>query len=191
MTFRRRKYLTDRGFQMRIILTFVLISFLVSIAAIACFNFFAMKKLEALMWSTHINVQSTGELFVPLFMKVNITGFIVVSILMIVAALLIIKKTSGPLFRMSKDIERATNGDLSVNISLRQKDEFKDIANDLDHVLHSIRERFQFINNQYSGISDNLDKIHQREADARDYSAVFSGIERIEEKLEEFKTIKQ
>ena len=104
----------------------------------------------------------------------------------------IIRKTSGPLYRMSTDIERAAGGDLSVNISLRQKDEFKDTANSLDNVLQSIRERFQFINDEYADISGNLAKIREKEMHVKDFSTVFSGIERIEKKLEEFtnRTIK-
>jgi methyl-accepting chemotaxis protein len=191
MTFRRRKYLTDTNFQMKIILTFVLISFLVSITAVAFFNFFAIKEFDAIMWSTHINVQSTSELLRPLFIKVNIIGFIVVSILTVIAAVLIIRRASGPLYRMSKDMERAAGGDLSLDIALRQKDEFKDIANDLDIVMQSIRERFQFINDEYPGISRTLAKIQQNKMDSKDYSIVFSGIERLEKKLAEFTVAKQ
>jgi methyl-accepting chemotaxis protein len=191
MTFRRRKYLIDTHYQIRIILIFVLISFLVSIAAVACFNFFAIQELEMVMWSTHINVQSTGELVRPLFITVNTAGFIIVSLLIVAAALLIVRKTSGPLYRMSQDMERAAGGDLSLNISLRQKDEFKGIAEDLDNVMQSIRERFQFINEQYPGISNNLAKIQQKEIDPKDCRAVISDIERLEKKLEEFTTLKQ
>jgi len=191
MQFRRRKYLIDTNYQIRIILTFVLISFLISIAAVVCFNFFAMKELETLMWSTHINVQSTGELIRPLFIKVNIAGFIVVSILIIAAAFMIIKRTSGPLYRMSNDIEKAAGGDLSVDISLRQKDEFKDIANDLDNVLQNLRARFQFVHDEYPAVSKNLPNIRQKEKDTKDYSAVISDIERLEKKLEEFTIVKQ
>jgi len=183
MKFRRRQYITDSSYQIKLILTFVVISFSASIAAVAFFNYFALKQLEALMWTTHINIQSTGELFKPLFIKVNIAGVVFISTLLIIAAFLLIKRTSGPLYRMSRDIAQAATGDLTVNVALRQKDEFRDTAHELDSMLKSIKGRFMIINEEYAGISKMLNNISAEGASEESFHTLSSKIEHLEEVL--------
>lgn len=186
MKFRRRQYITDSTFQIKIIITFVLISCSAGIAAVAFFNVFALKELEALMWSTHINIQSTGELFRPLFIKVNTSALVFISALLMIAAFLTIRRAAGPLYRMSRDIAQAATGDLTVDLALRQKDEFRDTASELDNMLKSIRERFKVINEKYKGISQMVNDINAAGTSDKRFDELASGIENLEEELGRF-----
>ncbi len=76
MKFIRRRYIVDAGLQMKFIISFVLVSLLGSVAAVVAFNFFALRKMETLMLSTHISAKTTGELIGPLFVYVNIISFL-------------------------------------------------------------------------------------------------------------------
>ncbi len=182
MKFRRRKYLINTGFQIKIILTYVLISFIGSMIAVSIFSFYAFKKLESLMWSTHISVQSTGELIKPLFLRTNIAGFIFIATLLAVTAYLIFKRTSGPIYKMSLDINKAAHGDLTGKISLRQKDEFKDVAHDLDEMLTSLRDRFSTLSGMHNDISTRLEGLG-KETSATDCNAILADIAGMEIEL--------
>jgi len=184
MIIRRRKYLIDASFQMRFILVFVIISLLGSLAAIIVFNYYAMKELDGLMWSIHIRAQSTGEIFKPLFIKINIVSFVLVSVLLTVMALWMIRKASGPVYRMSQDVRKAAKGDLTVNISLRHGDQFKETAQDLDSMMKELRGKFKNINDHYMRISELLPSIGQAENNA----SVLPHIENIEKELKKFNT---
>ncbi len=191
MKFIRRRYIVDAGLQMQFIISFVLVSLLGSIAAVAAFNFFALRKLKPLIWSTHISAKSTGELIKPVFMYVNIIGFLFVSVLLIIAGIWMIRKVSGPLYRMSKDIIRVANGDLSTSITLRQKDKLKDVAYELNIMIKSIREKFNIISEKYRGISKSIGglkkEISNTGTSIKDYNLILKNIEGLQTEINSFK----
>ncbi len=195
MKFRRWRYITDASYQLKGIFLFALVSFLGSIAAVAAFNFFALKKLETVIWSTHINAKTTGDIVNAVFIYVNISSFLFVSVLLIIAAVWMTKKTAGPLYRMSKDIHKVTQGDLTTHIALRQKDEFQDAAHELDSMSQNIKTRFNSIYNTYMSISKSIrefnKKIGSPETELVVYNAVLSNIENLEKELSNFKLRKK
>ncbi|MBI4849972.1 MAG: methyl-accepting chemotaxis protein [Nitrospirae bacterium] len=188
MKIRRRRYLIDASFQVKIILLFVVVSLLGSIAAAAVFNFFVRQELEGLMWSTHISAQTTGDILRPLFIKINITGFIFVSALLIIIALWMMRKSSGPLYRMSKDIAKAAKGDLTTEIALRGKDDFKDTAECLDSMLKELKERFRIINEKYTKVSEKLGDCDLQGLKKEDLPTLLSRIESVEKELSRLTT---
>ncbi len=190
MIFRRRKYLVSSNFQLKFILTFLIISLLSSIAAVVVFNVLAMKELEAQIWSVHISAQSTGDILKPLFIKVNIISLICISALLVVIAFLVIRKTAGPLYRMSNDIRRIADGDLSAGVSLREKDEFKDVADTLNSMTQYLRTEFSSMSEKYNDISLLLGNLSKPSGEGhvspKDYDAVMKNIADIESKVNKF-----
>jgi len=186
MKFRRRKYITDTKLQMKFTLLFVLVSFAASVISVAVFNFLAVNKMEALMWSTHLGIKSTGEIINPLFAYVNIGNFIFVAILLLITGMWMMKKTTGPLHRMSRDINRIADGDLSVNITLRQKDEFQDTADDLNRMTGSIREGFEMINEKYGDVSKAVRNLDEEGSKVKNCEAVLKSIEGLKEGIGRF-----
>lgn len=191
MKFIRRRYIVDAGLQMRFTLLFVLVSLLGSIVAMVAFNLLAFRELKALIWSTHISAKTTGELIGPLFVYVNIISFLFVSVLLIITGIWMIRKVSGPLYGMSKDIIRVTNGDLLTSITLRQKDKLKDVAYELNIMVKSIRERFNIISEKYMGISKSIGglkkEISNTGATIKDCNSILKNIEGLEAEINSFK----
>lgn len=187
MKFRRRTYITDTKLQVKFTIIFVLISFIASVISVAVFNFFAVKELEALAWSTHLDINSTGEIIKPLFSYVNIANFLFIAVLLLITGMWMMKKTTGPLYRMSKDINRIADGDLSANISLRRKDEFQDTSDELNRMTESIREGFEIINSKYEDVAEKVGKL-QKEASLTKYcEEVLESIEGVKKAVKIFK----
>jgi len=181
----------NSGLQMRYSFLFIIAALLGNICAVGAFNMLSLKKLEAARWSTHLNVESTGELLYPVFLYVNIGAFLFITLLFIIAGIWMLRKTTGPLIRMSKDISRVTEGDLSSQIVLRQKDEFKDVADELNIMTESLRGRFIHIKDKYESISRSvamLEKDHgDRDAASSTYSSILKNIEGLEEEINKFR----
>ncbi len=190
MMFRRRKFIVNAGLQMKITFIFVIIALAGSIAAAVAFNYFAMKELETLMWSTHISLKDTGEIIRPLFIYVNIFDFLFVSVLLGIASVWMMKKTTGPLFRMSKDIMKAADGDLSVILALRQKDEFQETAGELNSMITSMRDRYRSINEKQLHVSRSLEELkkemYKPEVVIRTCNSALESIGAFEEELKNF-----
>lgn len=192
MKFRRRKFIVDKGLQIRFTFLFVLVSLLGSFASVTAFNFLALRELEALKWSTHLNVKTTGEFLNPLFMYVNIADFLFVSVLLIIAGVWMKRKVSGPLYRMSKDIMNVATGNLTTTIILRKKDDFKDVALELNIMVKGIRERFAVIKKTYTGLSKTIIKLKYEISDPEkttgNCKSILYNIEKIETDMKNFRT---
>lgn len=195
MKFRRRKYIVNTRLQMRYTLSFVLVSLLGSIVAVVAFNFFALRKFDSLMWSTHINVKTTGEIIRPLFIYVNVMDFLFVSILLFITGIWMIRKISGPLYRMSKDVRRAAGGDLSTTMAIRSKDELKDIAHELKLIIDGFKERFTIIHEKYAGISKSIEEskyqIRNLEITTKNCISILENINTLEKEMHIFKLRKK
>ena len=190
MKFKRRQYINDASLQIRFTLFFVLAALIGNILAVAAFNNLAVRALDTLMWSTHISVASTDELIRPIFIYVNVINFVFVTALLVLTCYLMMKKTSGPLLRMSNDIKKVTGGDLTSRIVLRQKDEFKDVADELNSMTEELRKRFAGIKGQYKGISESVGILEKgsssKEDSIRSYNLILNKIEGIEKEINKF-----
>ena len=184
MIFKRRKYIVDKRFQGKFILFFVIISSISSIIATVVFNHIALKRLESIIWSAHISVKTTDEVIGSLFIYVNIIAFLVVSFLLILTGIWMVRKTSGFLYVISKNIMRVANGDLSVSIGLRQKDEFNDVVSSLNDMIKKLRERFSDIKQRYGEISAYIRDIE------RTYAEDKPSKEELQQVLKKIETLK-
>ena len=191
MKFRRRNYVINSGLQMRYSFLFIIAALLGNICAVGVFNMLSLKKLEAARWSTHLNVESTGELLYPVFLYVNIGAFLFITLLFIIAGVWMLRKTTGPLIRMSKDINGITEGDLASQIVLRQKDEFKDVADELNEMTESLRSRFVNIKDKYESISQSVAMLEKdagdREGTSTTCNSILKNIEGLEAEINKFR----
>jgi methyl-accepting chemotaxis protein len=191
MKFRRRKYVINSGLQMRFSFLFIIVALLGNILAVGAFNMFSLKKLDAARWSTHLDVESTGELLYPVFLYVNIGAFLFITLLFIIIGAWMLRKTTGPLIRMSKDIKRVTEGDLSSQIVLRQKDEFKDVADELNIMTEKLRGRFINIKDKYASISQSVAMLEKgpgdKEVTSTAFNSILKNIEGLEAEINEFR----
>lgn len=187
MKHKRRRYIIDTRLQVRYALLFVIISLISNLVAVAAFNSLAIKQLDTLMWSTHISISSTDELVRPIFIFVNAANFIVVAVLLLLTGFLMIKKTTGPLIRMSRDIKKITDGDLTTSVVLRQKDDFKDVAQELNTMTGQLRVRFADLKERCSRISGPIqqlgNKAVSKEDSVKTYDAILREIEGLESEL--------
>ncbi len=190
MKFRRWTYITNAGLQMKITLFFVTISLLDSMVSTFVFNFFALRKFETLMWSTHISVKDTGAIIGPLFVYVNIGNVLFVSVMLMLAVMWMMKIKSGPIYRMDKDIRKIADGDLSTRIVLREKDEFQEVADELNGMTEKIGEKIGVVIDKYAYISNSISGLKMTEGDTldrdTDFEKVLENINSIKLELKKF-----
>jgi len=154
--YRRRRYIVSPGFQWRFVLGFVLVALTGSAVATALFNLFALRRLEVLRWSAFVPVQSTGEVLKPLFIYVNLFSLLFVAVLLVITGALMMRKVSGPIYRIAEELKMIGEGNLSSEIILRKRDEFRDVAIALNEMLEKLRVRFSELKERYEEISQQL-----------------------------------
>ena len=151
--YRRKIYFINKDFQSRFILRFVAVATVWSAASVLLFFYLANKKLEEIRYSSYIDMTTTSELLMPVTI-----GALAVSLLMFAGILgyaihTLLHKLSGPLGQIRRDILRIAAGDLTSDIILREKDEFQDLAADLEGMRTELRERIVRIKEQQSMLS--------------------------------------
>ena len=156
MKYRRRRYIVSSGFQWRFVFGFVAVALVGSAAATALFNVVALRRIEELRWSAFVSVQSTGEVLKPLFIYVNIFSLVFVAVLLVITGALMMRKVNGPIYRITKDLKLIGQGNFSSDIILRQRDEFRDVAESLNEMLARLRGRFCQSKAGYEKISKEL-----------------------------------
>ncbi len=88
-----------------------------------------------------------------------IPRLLIVIFAMAAASILISHKIAGPIYRFKKSAASVTDGDLTVKFNLRKEDEFKDLADSLENMVGSLRQRIGGILSSVNEISGRLDKL--------------------------------
>ncbi len=150
---KRRKYLVHSSFQLKFAMGFILAALIGSIFSAFLFHFLATRQLEQLQWTVHINAGSAKEGTQQIFILVNTLSLIFVTILFAVTGFRMLKKINGPVYRLNKTIDSIKNGNLTQKLHLRQKDEFGDVAKNIDDMKEQLRRRFKKSKIKYERIS--------------------------------------
>jgi len=137
------------------------------VTAAVLFNFLALRKIDELRWSVHLGEQTTAEVLLPIFMSVNFISLIFLSVSLLICGVWMKKKINGPIYRITEDLRQIKKGNASILISLRQKDDFGDVAVAINDMLYCIRKRFNEIKAEYDEISQALEEIKVAYANGR------------------------
>ncbi len=140
--YRRRNYFINKDFQGRFVLIFVALASIGGLMAVGLFNYLAQKRIDLIMYSIHIPAKRINELLSSDMLYANLFSFFIVLFFLIAAINRLSLSISGPLYRIRKDLKEIARGDLSFNITLRYKDEFKDFASELNNMIENLREYF-------------------------------------------------
>lgn len=147
-TYRRRNYFTKKGFQSRFMLRFIVASVLANALSVTLFIFLAKNKIDSLLFSMRLPQASVGAILSPLAFIASIVAVVCISILFLLAARSVYDKISGPLHLIREDLHTIGKGDLSCRVVLRDIDEFKDFAGEINTMTNELNRRFSVIHDQ-------------------------------------------
>ncbi|HOW43187.1 MAG TPA: hypothetical protein PLF03_05945 [Candidatus Omnitrophota bacterium] len=138
---KRRKYFIDRAFQARFILRFCTIVILSSLAIGGLILFFSMNSTTVAIENTRVVVKRTSDFILPVVMLTLLGVTLVSSVVLFLLTLLTSHKIAGPLYRIKKEIDLLTGGNLNVSFTVRDKDQLKDLAKSLSMMCLTMRQK--------------------------------------------------
>jgi methyl-accepting chemotaxis protein len=159
MDYKRKQYITDKDYQWRLALKIISICSIYFLLNLVLFNYLSYKKIEFLRWKMHLPVDTIGAIVKPYLIYSVAATMSLAVITLIVFIIYIFNKTSGPIHRLKADIEKASDGDLSINIYLRSSDDFKETARSCNNMVLSLRNRFAQIKEGFSSAEKTLEKM--------------------------------
>src|SRR5512140_852034 len=140
--YKRRKYFIKKRFQARFIARFLAVSFVGGVLAVASFNLLAYEKIDALLFSMKIPAVNTGSVLFREAVYANGLTFALIVFFYILTAKGIHAKMARSLHRIRADIHGLIRGDLGTRIQLREDEEFRDFAEELNLMASGLQRRF-------------------------------------------------
>lgn len=159
MFFRRKNYFTKKEFQTRFILPFILASLLINIATVTLFIILARNKIGKLLFSMRLPPVSAGTLLAPEAFLAGAVATVAVSLLFLWASRGRYQKIAPPLKQIRADLHKIATGDLGTRVSLREEDEFKDFAGEINAMVDALNRRFVVLKNQADGLTSASDAL--------------------------------
>ena len=141
----RRKFLINKNAQLKV--AFYLAAIIATFIAVASVVLYRLMNtaIEAVMFSSHLKVDTLGEAFMPILVKVNVVYFIAVIAISCGLVFFLIYRLNYGLRRLHFDIARVGHLDLShperfnrIKVMGGMKDAFNEMVTSLSDKMASI-----------------------------------------------------
>ena len=150
--YKRRQYFIKKDFQIRFMVKFILILLLGIALSTALLLWFSHDTLTSVYSDSGLEITSTAAAIMPSIIFSNLITLAIICLFTVVVLLFISHKIAGPLFRFEKDLQRVADGDLTVMIQLRKKDQLTDIAFSLNRMIQSMFSKVAYIDTELERI---------------------------------------
>ncbi len=165
--FFRKIYFINKRFQTRFILKFVLAVMCWAVATVWVYSSLVEKKLDALRYSSHVDIKTTGDLLLPITLGTHLISFLLFAALLAYTMRSVMKKLSPPLYSIKKDLARIASGDLTSEVSLCKGEEFQELTSELELMRRGLRENFVLIKDRQLALSSAMSHIDNAMSEGR------------------------
>lgn len=160
----RRQHYISGSFQRRFVLQFCALVIGGCVVFGMLLYVYASRTLTTAFVHSKLRVMSTADFLLP---ALGFSTVIVAMLVAIVAAARMVflsHRIAGPLYRLEKTAAAIGNGDLSLQIRLRNGDELKALAKSMDGMVGDLHARVQQIREQTQRLQEILAQANQRAA---------------------------
>jgi methyl-accepting chemotaxis protein len=175
--YKRRHYFVKKDFQFKVILKFCLLLLIGAMISTGLLFLFSQDTLTSTFRGSRLEIRTTAMVILPAILYTNLITLGFISVATIIVTLFISHKLAGPLFRFEKEIREIGEGDLSKNIHLRKNDQLNAMAEDLNRMCESLREKI-------TGIRDDLVEISHHAASKEENEGMIHEIENLRLKID-------
>jgi len=166
-TYQRRNYFIKRDFQFKFILKFCLILIAGIIVSTGLVFLFSQQTLTSSFDNSRLVVEQTGYAIMPTLIITNLVTLAIITLAAIGVTLFVSHRVAGPMFRFEQDIKKIAQGDLSVRVNLRQKDQFSEMAYAFNEMALNLHKKILLIDKQADNIlavktESKIDEEHEK-----------------------------
>lgn len=136
--YKRSIYLINKKFQFKYVFIILFIMF-TAIFTISFVTFYVI-------WTNVINefffIQDASKKLGDIYLKTTellIIPLLILAFVFSIIGILYSHKIAGPLYRVQKICEEIGKGNLNINVKFRKGDEFHEVADSLNKVIHSLK----------------------------------------------------
>lgn len=174
---RRRNYYIKKRFQRNFIIKFCALVAMGSMISGFIIYYMSRTTVCTTFENSKLIIKSTADFILPAVLLSSVISIILIGIAAIIVTLLTSHKIAGPLYRLEKDVQEITSGNLKIAFRLRTGDEIRPLAVSLNDMVAAIRDRIAEVNKSL----DNLESSSELSAKGEEK------VRRMRESLAKFK----
>lgn len=179
---RRRNFYIKKRFQRNFIIKFCVLVMAASALSGAIVYALSGATVTTTFENSRLVLKSTADFILPSILMSGAVVTVIIGLAAIIITLFTSHRIAGPLYRMEKDVNEVTSGNLRISFNLRQGDELKALAQSLDSMARSLR-------NKVSGIKASIDDICSSVSSRRDVpSDIMKKVDSLRELTDKFET---
>jgi methyl-accepting chemotaxis protein len=133
----RRTYFIRQSSQPHLIVSIQGIYLLLLIFSGVLFYWVANQDLSGTYLSAHLKVENTMQILLPSLIALNVTGLILATL----ASVFFTHRITGPVYRLTRLLREAGQGNLANLAYFRQNDELKELAGAYDAMIVDLNAR--------------------------------------------------
>lgn len=187
--YKRRNILVKKPLQARLLLGYFFFIISGGIFFIVLMGFFTIDSMS--LPHVYSGCETIQNPF-SLLKQTIVTGWpylLLGSILLTIAAVRVTHRVAGPLYRFEQTLDNMLSGDLSNTISLRSKDEGKELAFKLNKFNREMSHTIQRVTSDSNAVRELLSQAHQKADDlpeeyVREMQSILWSIEEKNKKIE-------
>jgi methyl-accepting chemotaxis protein len=196
--YKRRNYFINKEFQGKSIFNAFLLVTLGSILFALIFSFFSANTLSIVYDNYHLKLGTTPGILLNKILSSQWLFMVLGGLAITLLTLFLTHRVAGPFFRFEKTLDAMMAKDVSIRISLRPKDEGKELANKINKFNEMISSNLNQIRKNTTQIVLCCDHMDAAEADEVDMAFLKSELKKIRQHnqisisiLNEFKIVKE
>ena len=151
---KRKNYFIDKKFQSVFIIKFCALVIVGALISGAIVYMTSRASLTTTFESLRLVIRSTADFILPSVLLSTAVVIVVIGLASVAMTLFTSHRIAGPLYRMAKDIEEVSSGNLQKRFSLRSADEIKPLARGLDEMTQSLRRDIDELKRDAAGMED-------------------------------------
>ena len=151
-SYARRHYFINKKFQLEFSVRFLIIITVTAIAVLLLFFYSSRGTLTAGYTGSEVKLLHTSDYFLPSLLLSTVGIIIFACLTGIIAMILISHRLAGPLFRFQKSLDEISSGDLTLRLKLRDKDQFKELADRINTFATTMDGKIDSVKNRTSEI---------------------------------------
>lgn len=165
MAYKRRNYFINKEFQGKYIFNAFLLLGLGSILFTIIFSFFSSNTLSIVYENYHLKLGTTPGILLNKMLSSQWLFIVLGGLGITIITLFLTHRVAGPFFRFEKTLETMAMKDLSARITLRPKDEGKELAlkiNAFNEMLSTVLSKVRYNADQISRSSNVMGSVDDK-----------------------------
>lgn len=158
-TWRRRNYFIRKEFQGKFVLRFFLTILIGAVLFTVIFSLFSANTITVTYEDSVLKIDKTPRaLFVELVRAYGVYIFLIGLGISLVSVFLS-HRIAGPVYRLEKTIEEVAKGNLALRITLRRKDELKELATSINGMMSTLSDRIRDVKDRACALEREMVKL--------------------------------